>query len=223
MFWCEHIYVAISTIYVGYLTLRSKSAFWRRKKISCSAQPEHYRCHNLLESFHNVSRNQNDAWNTTRKLLIDRSYDFPDVSSRCNALFLDFKGLTHINQEFLNAQKDLLLSFLLPKKHGSKGKWANPNGGFMQRPRICTNQSISTLQISKEISEYNKFKIFHILTSRTTNLQMDNTLWERSWIFQIIDKDCEKNLNGLQLRLILHGHTGKRWGKPCQFRTAQNF
>ena len=37
MFWCEHIYVAFSTIYVGYLTLRRKSAYWCRKKISCSA------------------------------------------------------------------------------------------------------------------------------------------------------------------------------------------
>ena len=36
MFWCEHIYVAFSTIYVGYLTLRRKSAYLRRKKISCS-------------------------------------------------------------------------------------------------------------------------------------------------------------------------------------------
>ena len=35
MFWCEHIYVAFSTIYVGYLTLRRKSAYLRRKKISC--------------------------------------------------------------------------------------------------------------------------------------------------------------------------------------------
>ena len=36
MFWCEHIYVAFSTIYVGYLTLCRKSAYLRRKKISCS-------------------------------------------------------------------------------------------------------------------------------------------------------------------------------------------
>ena len=36
MFWCEHIYVAFSTIYVGYLTLRRKSAYLRRKKISSS-------------------------------------------------------------------------------------------------------------------------------------------------------------------------------------------
>ena len=36
MFWCEHIYVAFSTIYVGYLTLRRKSAYLRRRKISCS-------------------------------------------------------------------------------------------------------------------------------------------------------------------------------------------
>ena len=35
MFWCEHIYVAFSTIYIGYLTLRRKSAYLRRKKISC--------------------------------------------------------------------------------------------------------------------------------------------------------------------------------------------
>ena len=35
MFWCEHIYVAFSTTYVGYLTLRRKSAYLRRKKISC--------------------------------------------------------------------------------------------------------------------------------------------------------------------------------------------
>ena len=38
MFWCEHIYVAFSTIYIGYLTLRRKSAYLRRKKISCSGQ-----------------------------------------------------------------------------------------------------------------------------------------------------------------------------------------
>ena len=38
MFWCEHIYVAFSTIYIGYLTLRRKSAYLRRKKISCYGQ-----------------------------------------------------------------------------------------------------------------------------------------------------------------------------------------
>ena len=44
MFWCEHIYVAFSTIYVGYLTLRRKSAYLRRKKISCCSGwiPGHY-------------------------------------------------------------------------------------------------------------------------------------------------------------------------------------
>ena len=36
MFWREHSYVAYSTTYVGYLTLRRKSAFLRRKKTSCS-------------------------------------------------------------------------------------------------------------------------------------------------------------------------------------------
>ena len=35
MFWCEHIYVAFSTTYIGYLTLRRKSEYLRRKKISC--------------------------------------------------------------------------------------------------------------------------------------------------------------------------------------------
>ena len=50
----------------------------------------------------------------------------------------------------------------------------------------------------------------HFTGAPGLNLQMDDRLLERSWIFQIIDKDCEKN--GLQLRLILHGHTGKRWG-----------
>ena len=35
MFWREHSYVAYSTTYAGYLTLCRKSAFWRRKKISC--------------------------------------------------------------------------------------------------------------------------------------------------------------------------------------------
>ena len=35
MFWREHSYVAFSTTYVGYLTLRRKSAYLRRKKISC--------------------------------------------------------------------------------------------------------------------------------------------------------------------------------------------
>ena len=35
MFWREHSYVAYSTTYVGYLTLRRKSAFLCRKKISC--------------------------------------------------------------------------------------------------------------------------------------------------------------------------------------------
>ena len=39
MFWCEHIYIAFSTIYVGYLTLRRKSAYLRRKKISCLPLP----------------------------------------------------------------------------------------------------------------------------------------------------------------------------------------
>ena len=43
MFWCEHIYVAFSTIYVGYLTLRRKSAYLRRKKISCWAGRGHRR------------------------------------------------------------------------------------------------------------------------------------------------------------------------------------
>ena len=38
MFWREHSYVAYSTTYVGYLTLHRKSAFWRRKKISCRFQ-----------------------------------------------------------------------------------------------------------------------------------------------------------------------------------------
>ena len=36
MFWREHSYVAYSTTYVGYLTLRRKSAFLCRKKILCS-------------------------------------------------------------------------------------------------------------------------------------------------------------------------------------------
>ena len=35
MFWREHSYVAFSTTYVGYLTLRRKSAYLHRKKISC--------------------------------------------------------------------------------------------------------------------------------------------------------------------------------------------
>ena len=35
MFWCEHSYIAYSTTYVGYSTLRRKSAFLCRKKISC--------------------------------------------------------------------------------------------------------------------------------------------------------------------------------------------
>ena len=35
MFWCEHSYVAYSTTYVGYSTLRRKSAFLCRKTISC--------------------------------------------------------------------------------------------------------------------------------------------------------------------------------------------
>ena len=35
MFWREHSYVAFSTTYVGYLTLQRKSAYLRRKKISC--------------------------------------------------------------------------------------------------------------------------------------------------------------------------------------------
>ena len=35
MFWREHSYVAYSTTYVAYLTLRRKSAYLRRKKISC--------------------------------------------------------------------------------------------------------------------------------------------------------------------------------------------
>ena len=42
MFWCEHIYVAFSTTYVGYLTLHRKSAYLRRKKIS--------RCLKLMET-----------------------------------------------------------------------------------------------------------------------------------------------------------------------------
>ena len=32
MFWCEHIYVAFSTIYIGYLTLRRKRAIYVGKK-----------------------------------------------------------------------------------------------------------------------------------------------------------------------------------------------
>ena len=38
MFWREHSYIAFSTTYVGYLTLRRKSAlaYLRRKKISFS-------------------------------------------------------------------------------------------------------------------------------------------------------------------------------------------
>ena len=34
MFWREHSYIAFSTTYVGYLTLRRKIAYLRRKKIS---------------------------------------------------------------------------------------------------------------------------------------------------------------------------------------------
>ena len=32
MFWREHSYIAFSTTYVGYLTLRRKSAYLHRKK-----------------------------------------------------------------------------------------------------------------------------------------------------------------------------------------------
>ena len=39
MFWREHSYIAYSTTYIGYLTLRRKSAFLRRKKISCFGSP----------------------------------------------------------------------------------------------------------------------------------------------------------------------------------------
>ena len=35
MFWREHSYVAFSTTYIGYLTLRRKSAYLRMQKISC--------------------------------------------------------------------------------------------------------------------------------------------------------------------------------------------
>ena len=35
MFWREHSFVEYSTTYVGYLTLRRKSVFLHRKKISC--------------------------------------------------------------------------------------------------------------------------------------------------------------------------------------------
>ena len=33
---------------------------------------------------------------THTKLLIDLGHDYPDVSSRCHVLFLDFKSLTHV-------------------------------------------------------------------------------------------------------------------------------
>ena len=73
------------------------------------------------------------------KLLIDLGpggtggilgHDFPDVSSRCHALFLDFKSLTHVYQDFLNAQKDLLLSLSTAKKAWLKGEMSEPESWF---------------------------------------------------------------------------------------------
>ena len=55
------------------------------------------------------------------KLLIDLGHNYPDVSSRYHVLFLDFKSLTHVNQDFLNAQKDLLLCLSTAKKAWLKG------------------------------------------------------------------------------------------------------
>ena len=41
MFWREHSYVAFSTTYVGYLTLRRKSAYLRRKKYHANERAAH--------------------------------------------------------------------------------------------------------------------------------------------------------------------------------------
>ena len=53
------------------------------------------------------------------KLLIDLGHDYPDLSSRYHVLFLDFKSLTHVNQDFLDAQKDL--SFYGQKSMAQRG------------------------------------------------------------------------------------------------------
>ena len=64
------------------------------------------------------------------KLLIDLGHDYPDLSSRYHVLFLDFKSLTHVNQEFLNAQKDLLPSLSTGKKAWLKGEMSEPESWF---------------------------------------------------------------------------------------------
>ena len=53
MFWREHSYVAFSTTYIGYLTLRRKSAYLHRKKIMLAdlyeswSFPEYF-CDNMI-------------------------------------------------------------------------------------------------------------------------------------------------------------------------------
>ena len=64
------------------------------------------------------------------KLLIDLSHYYPDVFSRRHALFLNFKSLKHINQDFLNVQNDFLLSLPTAKKAWLRGEMSEPESWF---------------------------------------------------------------------------------------------
>ena len=103
------------------------------------------------------------------KLLIDLGHSYPDVSSKCHVLFLDFKSLTHVNQEFLNAQKDLLPSLSTGKKAWLKGEMSEPESWFYAKADDMHKLiDFYTSNIERNKRVLDKLQLLPLWSSRTS-------------------------------------------------------